>query len=125
VKGNKTPPSQVAMPIPIIIAILIALFTLGAKMNQPQKGSPARVVIVGGKQYYQVDKKGNRDTLVLMAPEEHNHSVTINAQREGDSFENIFQLLGLYQIIKTEPITVVNNSINSNMKQAVCLSVKE
>ena len=113
------------MPIPIIIAILIALFTLGAKMNQPQKGSPARVVIVGGKQYYQVDKKDNRDTLVLMAPEQHTHSVTINAQAEGDSFENIFQLLGLYQIIKAEPMTVVNNSINSNMKQAVCLSVKE
>jgi len=113
------------MPIPIIIAILIALFTLGAKMNQPQNGSPARVVILGGKQYYQVDKIANRDTLVLMAPGQHEHSVTINAQQEGDSFENIFQLLGLYQIIKAEPATVVNNSINSNMKQAVCLSVKE
>ena len=113
------------MPIPIIIAILIALFTLGAKMNQQQqKGSAAQVVIIGGK-YHQVIKKNNRNTLVLMAPEQHNHSVTINAQREGDSFENIFQLLGLYQIIKAEPMTVVNNSINSNMKQAVCLTVKE
>ncbi|WP_143773907.1 hypothetical protein [Niastella vici] len=109
------------MPIPIIIAILIALFTLGAKMNQPQKDSPARVVIVGGKQYYQVEKKDNRDTLVLMAPVQHDHSITIKAQPEAESFENIFQLLGLYQIIKTEPMTAVNNSINSNMKQAVCL----
>ena len=109
------------MPIPIIIAILIALFTLGAKMNQPQKGSPARVVIVGGKQYYQVEKKEDRNTLVLMAPVQHDHSITIKGQSEAESFENIFQSLGLYQIIKTEPMTTVNNSINSNMKQAVCL----
>jgi hypothetical protein len=111
------------MPIAIIIAIFVALFTLGVKMNQP-KGSPARVVIVGGKQYYQVTKKDNRDTLVLMAPEQHKHIVTINGQRETESF-NIFQLSGLYQIIKAEPVTAINNSINSNIKQAVCLSEKE
>jgi hypothetical protein len=111
------------MPIAIIIAIFVALFTLGVKMNQP-KGSPARVVIVGGKQYFQVTKKDNRDTLVLMAPEQHKHIVTINGQRETESF-NIFQLSGLYQIIKAEPITAINNSINSNIKQAVCLSEKE
>ena len=112
------------MPIAIIIAIFVALFTLGIKMNQPQ-GSPARVVIVGGKQYYQVTKNNNRDTLVLMAPEQHEHTVTINGQRETESFENIFQLSGLYQIIKAEPMHVINNSINSNIKQAVCLSEKE
>ena len=111
------------MPIAIIIAIFVALFTLGVKMDQP-KGSPARVVIVGGKQYYQVAKKNNRDTLVLMAPTQHEHTITINGQRETESF-NIFQLSGLYQIIKAEPMTTINNSINSNIKQAVCLSEKE
>ncbi|HEX6429924.1 MAG TPA: hypothetical protein VF008_19655 [Niastella sp.] len=113
------------MPIPIIIAVLIALFTLGAKMNQ-QKGSPARVVIVGGKQYNVVDEKDNRNNLVIMAGNKKNdHTIIIKGQRETASFENIFQLLGLYQIVKAEPMTPINNSINSNMKQAVCLSEKE
>jgi hypothetical protein len=112
------------MPIAILIAIFVALFALGANMNQP-KGSPARVVIVGGKQYYQVTKKDNRDTLVLMAHGQHEHTITINGQREPEAFENIFQLSGLYQIIKAEPMTAINNSINSNIKRAVCLSEKE
>jgi hypothetical protein len=112
------------MPIPIIIAVLIALFSLGAKMNQ-KTGSPARVVIVGGKPYNVADEKDNRNTLVVVAAEQNDHTVIIKGQRETASFENIFQLLGLYQIIKAEPITPVNNSINSNMKQAVCLSEKE
>lgn len=111
------------MPIPIIIAILVALFTLGA-MKQ-QKGSPATVVIIGGKQYYRVEKKDNRNTLVLMTAEQHDNSITIQGHREPEPFENIFQFSGLYQIIKTEPMTAINNSINSNIKQAVCLSEKE
>ena len=112
------------MPIPIIIAVLIALFSLGAKMNQ-KTGSPARVVIVGGKPYNVADEKDNRNTLVVVAAGQNDHTVIIKGQRETASFENIFQLLGLYQIIKAEPMTPVNNSINSNMKQAVCLSEKE
>jgi hypothetical protein len=124
VKGNKTPASQSAMPIPIIIAVLIALFSLGAKMNQ-KTGGPARVVIVGGKQYKVADGKDNRNTLVVVAAEQNDHTVIIKGQRETASFENIFQLLGLYQIIKAEAMTPVNNSINSNMKQAVCLYEKE
>src|SRR5687768_13055011 len=99
------------MPIPIIIAILVALFTLGTKMNQP-KGGRAEVVILGGKQYNWVDKKDNRDNLVVMAPEQQDHTITIKGQRQTGAFENIFQLSGLYQIIKSEPITAVNNSIN-------------
>jgi hypothetical protein len=106
------------MPIPIIIAILLALFTLGAKMHQ-QKGSTAQVVIIDGKQYYQVHTKENRDTLVLMAPRQRDHSTNIQVQQETAPFENIFQFSGLYQIIKAEHMTVVNNSINSNMKQAI------
>jgi hypothetical protein len=112
------------MPIPIIIAVLIALFSLGAKMNQ-KTGSPARVVIVGGKQYNVADEKDNRNTLVVVVAQQNDHSVIIKGQRETASFENIFQMLGFYQIIKAEPMTPVNNSINSNMKQAVCLSEKE
>jgi hypothetical protein len=112
------------MPIPIIIAMLIALFTLGAIKHQ--KGSPAQVVIIGGKPYYRIDKKEDRNTLVVLSGEKRDHSVTIKGQRETEPFENIFQLSGLYQIIKTEPMSVINNSINSNnMKQAICLSEKE
>jgi hypothetical protein len=113
------------MPIPIIIAILIALLTLGKMHQQEQKGSTAQVVIIGGKQYNWVDKSDNRNNLVVMGPEQKNHTITIKAQRPSAPFENIFQLSGLYQIIRTEPMTAVNNSINTNMKQTACLSEKE
>jgi phosphopantetheine adenylyltransferase len=99
------------MPIPIIIAILVALFTLGTKMNQP-KGNRAEVVILGGKPYNWVDKKDNRDNLVVMAAEEQDHTITIKGQRQSEDFENIFQLWSLYKIVNSEPITAINNSIN-------------
>jgi plastocyanin len=111
------------MPIPIIIAILIALFTLGATMKK-QAGSPDQVVIIGGKNYNWINKKNNHNTLVVMAPEQKNHTIIIKGQRESASFDHIFQALGMYQI-EGEPITARNNSINSNIKQAVALSVKE
>lgn len=111
------------MPIPIIIAIIIALFTLGANVNQP-KGRPAKVVIIGGKQYNWVEKKDNLDNLAVKAPKQNDQTIIIKGQRQSAPFENIFQLSGLYQIIKAEPMTPVNNSINSKMKQAVCMSVK-
>ena len=112
------------MPIFIIIAMLAALFTLGANMH-PQKGNPAQVVIVGGKQYYQVEKKDNRNTLVLMASAQNENSITIQAQPEDLPIENIIEYAGLYNVLKFEPMPAVNNSINSNMKQAFGLTVKE
>jgi hypothetical protein len=124
VKGNKTPPSQVAMPIPIIIAILIALFTLGANMNKPA-GKPDEVVIIGGKHYNWVDKKDNHNALVVMAPEQQDHTTTIHGQREPEFFENIFSVFRLVTDEKEEPMTSINNSINSNIKQAIVLSEKE
>ena len=125
VKGNKTPASQSAMPIPISIAIFLALFTLGAAMNKPA-GKPDEVVILGGKQYNWVDKKENQNTLVVMAPEQPNHTVTIQGQREPAYFENIFSVFRLLADQKTPaPMTAENNSINSNIKQAIALSVKE
>ena len=111
------------MPIPIIIAIIVALFALGANVNQ-QKGSPDKVVILGGKNYNWVDKKDIRKNLKVKAPIKNDQTIIIKGQRESTPFENIFQLSGLYQIIKAEPMTPVNNSINSKMKQAVCMSVK-
>jgi hypothetical protein len=99
------------MPIAIIIAIFVALFTLGANMQEPEAGRH-EVVILGGKQYNLVDKKDNGGKLVVMAPEQQDHSITIKGQRQTGNFENIFQLLGLYQIIKAEPIAAANNSIN-------------
>jgi hypothetical protein len=110
VKGNKTPASHKAMPIPIIIAILIALFTLGANMDKKKAMRP-EVVILGGKQVNWVDKNDNGDNLVVMAPEKEDHSITIKGQRQTGNFENIFEFLFFYQIIKAEPIAA-NNSIN-------------
>lgn len=98
------------MPIPIIIAILIALFTLGANMDKTKTSRP-EVVILGGKQYNWVDKKDNRDNLVVMGPEKEDHTITIKGQRQAGNFENIFEFLFFYQIIKAEPIAA-NNSIN-------------
>jgi hypothetical protein len=98
------------MPIPIIIAILIALFTLGANMDKTKTSRP-EVVILGGKQYNWVDKKDNKDNLVVMGPETEDHSITIKGQRQTGNFENIFEFLFFYQIIKAEPIAA-NNSIN-------------
>jgi hypothetical protein len=106
VKGNKTPDSQVAMPIPIIIAMLIALFTLGATMKNKPAGKPEKIVIIGGKHL-------------------NDHTITIQGQQETAFFENIFQSSSLYQIIKEESMTSINNSLNSNVKQAIVLSVKE
>lgn len=99
------------MPIPIIIAILIALFTVGANMDKPKAGKPEVVVILGGKQYNWIEKNADSNNLVVMAPEQQDHSITIQGQRQTGTFENIFQLMGLYQIIKAEPIAA-NNSIN-------------
>lgn len=111
------------MPIAIIIAIFVALFTLGLTKTQT-RGSSAEVVIIGGKQYNWADKKDNHNTLVLMA-EEKDNEITIKGQRSTRPLEHIFQLSGLYQIIKAEPMTVINNSNNSNIKQAICRSEKE
>ncbi|WP_207511319.1 hypothetical protein [Longitalea luteola] len=111
------------MPIAIIIAMFVALFTLGLTRTQ-SKGSPDQVVIIGGKQYNWANKKDNRNTLVLMAAETDN-AVTIKGQRSSTPLEHIFQLSGLYQIIKAEPMVVNNNSNKSNIEQAICLSEKE
>jgi hypothetical protein len=97
------------MPIAIIIAIFVALFTLGANMDKPKAGKP-EVVILGGKEGNWADKKDKGDNLVVLAPEQDDHSIT-KEQRQTGTFENIFQLMGLYQIIKAEPIAA-NNSIN-------------
>ena len=96
------------MPIPIILAILVALFTLGTKMNQP-KGARAEVVSVGSKQNDRADKKQNHDNLEEVAAKEQEASAG-KAKGQTEDYENIFQLWSLYKI--TEPITAVNNSIN-------------
>ncbi|WP_205508172.1 hypothetical protein [Longitalea arenae] len=103
--------------------MFLALFTLGIDSSH-QKGSPAEVVIFGGKPYNWADKKGNGKRVVLMA-EEKDNAITIKGQRPAMPLEHIFQLSGLYQIIKAEPMIVINNSNNSNIKQAICLSEKE
>lgn len=96
------------MPIPIIIAILIALFTLGTTMNQPT-GDGAGVVNTGGKKKDRGDKKQNHDNLVEL-PAKEETAPADRSQGQAEGYENIFQLWSLYKI--TEPITAVNNSIN-------------
>ena len=86
--------------------MLIALFTLGTTMKNKPAGKPEKIVIIGGKYY-------------------NDHTITVQGQQETAFFENIFQCSSLYQIINEEPMTSINNSINSNIKQAIVLSEKE
>jgi hypothetical protein len=126
VKGNKQPASHIAMPIAIIIAIFLALFTLGVKMNLHHTGHPAEVVILGGEKYNWMEKEDNRDTLVLKAPESADHKVYIKGTRYTGSFENIFQPAFMNRM-EEEEITeqpAIEKYINSNIKRAVYLSVK-
>jgi hypothetical protein len=89
------------MPIPIIIAILVALFTLGTKMNQPASGKAA-VVIVGGEKQNPAAKKNNRDNLVVVAAEQQAPTAD-KGQEQTEDFENVFQLWSLYKIVSTTP----------------------
>jgi len=122
VKGNKQPASHIAMPIAIIIAIFLALFTLGVKMNLQHTGHPSEVVILGGEKYNWMDKEDNHDTLVLKAPESSDHKIYIKGTRYTGSFENIFQPSFMDEITEEQP--AIEKYINSNIKQAVLLSVK-
>ncbi len=87
------------MPIPIIIVILVALFTLGTKMNQPTGGS-ARVVIEGGKKYDGANKKQNHDNLAEVANEGKGEATVAGEQQETGEVENNFQIWTLNHIIE-------------------------
>jgi hypothetical protein len=89
------------MPIPIIIAILVALFTLGTKMDQPKSGK-AEVVIVSGEKQNPAAKKDNRDNLVVVATEQQEPAAD-KGQEQTEDFENVFQLWSLYKIVNTNP----------------------
>jgi hypothetical protein len=113
------------MPLAIILAIFLALFTLGIKMNLHRTGHPSEVVILGGEKYNWMDKEDNRDTLVLKAPESSDHKVYIKSTRYTGSFENIFQPAFMNRMEEdeiTEEQPAIEKYINSNIKQAVLLS---
>lgn len=113
------------MPIAVVIAIFLALFTLGAKMHM-SSGRPQEVMILGGKQYNWVDKKTNGDTLVLKAPEQTGHKIIIKGKRYSESFENIFKLVGFSRFIDDaeEEKEMESNYITRNMQQALSMPVK-
>ena len=90
------------MPIPIIIAILVALFTLGTKMNQP-KTAGAKMVVTTGKQIKGIEKKQNHDNLEAAVPQLEESTPTTKEKRQTEEFGNIFQLWGLYRIVNAEP----------------------
>jgi hypothetical protein len=87
------------MPIPIIIAILVALFTLGTKMNQP-KGGSAQVVIESEKINRAAIKKQNHDNLVEVANEAKGEATVAGEQPENGDVENSFRIWTLYHIIE-------------------------
>ncbi len=90
------------MPIPIIIAILVALFTLGTKMNQPKTNS-ARAVVTDEKQYKGIEKKQNHDNLEAVATGLEESAIYHQREKRTEEFGNIFQLWGLDRIVNEEP----------------------
>jgi len=116
------------MPIAIILAIFLALFTIGTQMHQGAN-QPAQVVIVGGEKYNWMDKKNNQDTAVLMAPEQKDHTIYIRAQRNSGFFENIFQQIFMSRMDDATEIELKETTdyITSNTKRIVIASksVKE
>jgi hypothetical protein len=108
------------MPIAIVIAIFLALFTLGTKMHM-SSNRPSEVMILGGKQYNWVDKKNNGDTLVLKAPEQTGHKIIIKGRRYSESFENIFRQIGFSRFIdeaEEEKEMKTTNYITRNIQAA-------
>jgi len=91
-------------------------------MNLQHTGHPSEVVILGGEKYNWMDKEDNHDTLVLKAPESSDHKIYIKGTRYTGSFENIFQPSFMDEITEEQP--AIEKYINSNIKQAVLLSVK-
>lgn len=87
------------MPIPIIIVILVALFTLGTKMNHPSGGS-AKVVIESEKMYSAATKKQNHDNLIEVRQEGQGEATVVGEQQQTGDAENNFRLWTLYQIIE-------------------------
>ncbi len=86
------------MPIPIIIVILVALFTLG-KRNQPAGGS-AQVVIESGKRNNgAANEKQNHDNLAEVANEGKGEA-TVAGEPETGEVENNFKIWTLYHIIE-------------------------
>ena len=86
------------MPIPIIIVILVALFTLG-KRNQPAGGS-AQVVIESGKRNNgAANEKQNHDNLAEVANEGKGEA-TVSGEPETGEVENNFKIWTLYHIIE-------------------------
>ena len=87
------------MPIPIIIVILVALFTLG-KRNQPAGGS-AQVVIESGKRNNgAANEKQNHDNLAEVANEGKGEATVAGEQQETGEVENNFQIWTLNHIIE-------------------------
>jgi hypothetical protein len=111
------------MPIAIILAIFLALFTLGSNMHRAT-GHPAQVVIVGGEKYNWVDKKNDTDTAVLMAPEQKDHTIYIRGGHQTGFFENIFEQVFMYRLNDND-MSETTDYITSNTQRAVLKSVNE
>jgi hypothetical protein len=119
------------MTVQISIAILLALFVLvGAKQMHRQTGQhPEKVVIVAGKPYTWVFAKDNRDTLVVRALEQNANKVIIRGGNNSETFDNIFNAIGLDRLTEEDeslPVegTSVNNYIIRKVAQTMFVSVK-
>lgn len=107
------------MPLAIILAVFLALFTLGTKMHLGAS-HPAQVVILGGEKYNWMDKNTNSDTAILKAPEQTDHKIFINGRHDASFFENIFQQVFMYRIDESDLSDATNYiTRNSNGEQLI------
>jgi hypothetical protein len=83
VKGTKRI-SQIAMPLQILIATLLALITLGTQL-QSKQAKQEEVVIMGGKQGAAgVIRDNDSNIIVITTLKRHSHNITImGAKPEG------------------------------------------
>jgi hypothetical protein len=123
VKGNKTPTSHPTMPVPISIAILLALFILGTRSDLRPGHSP-RAITQGAKQYNWARQQENKDTLAVSHAQQNDQKVLIKGQGDADSFDNMFRDATLLRFVEDEEIsneTTNINNIKSSLQQALSL----
>lgn len=77
------------MPLQIMLAVLLALLTLGAKW-QTGSGQPQEVTIVGGSHYARVFEKERSNIIVITTVERSNNRIMILGQRHTGDMKNIF-----------------------------------
>jgi hypothetical protein len=97
------------MPLQVMIAVFLALLTLGVKW-QPGSGRQNEVVIVSGDHYAQAIKNDTSPIIVVTTVYPQNNKMLIIGQRREQPFKSIFTGHIIYRI---------NHEANKNHKRNI------